>query len=85
MVQFEQLRSMCFIFYFANFADDTTYECGPRLNEVISNLEITTEKIFEWFSLNNLNGNAIKLHLFISSYKLVSVNVRYFIIASSNF
>ena len=33
---------------FANFADHTTpYECGPRLNEVMNNLETTTEKMFE--------------------------------------
>ena len=32
---------------FANFADDTTpCECGPTLNEVMDNLEITTEKMF---------------------------------------
>ena len=39
---------------FANVADDTNpYECGPTLNEVMKNLEITTEKMFEWFSFNN--------------------------------
>ena len=33
---------------FANFADDTTpYECGHSFNEVINNLETTTEKVFE--------------------------------------
>ena len=33
---------------FANFADDTTpYECGHSFNEVINNIETTTEKVFE--------------------------------------
>ena len=45
------LCDLCFEDYssdFANFADDTTpYECGPALNEVMNNLEITTEKMFE--------------------------------------
>ena len=40
---------------FANFSDDTTpYECGHSFNEVINNFETTTEKVFEWFSFNNL-------------------------------
>ena len=39
---------------FANFADDTTpYECGHSFNEVINNIETTTEKVFEWLSFNN--------------------------------
>ena len=46
---------------FANFADDTTpYECGHSFNEVIDNLETTTEKVFEWFSFNNLKANISK-------------------------
>ena len=53
---------------FANFADDTTpYECGPILNEVMNNLEITTGKMFKWFSFNNLKANASKCHLFFFS------------------
>ena len=49
---------------FANFADDTNpYACGPTLNEVMNNLEITTEKMFEWFSFNNLKANASKMSL----------------------
>ena len=52
---------------FANFADDTTpYECGHSFNEVINNLETTTEKVFEWFSFNNLKENTSKCHLFVS-------------------
>ena len=50
---------------FANFVDDTTpYECGPTLNEVINSLEITTEKMFEWFSFKNLKANAFKCNFF---------------------
>ena len=33
---------------FANFVDDiTSYDCGPTLNEVMNDLEKTTEKMFE--------------------------------------
>ena len=70
---------------FANFADDTTpYECGPTLNEVMNNLETTTEKMFEWFSFNNLKANASKCHLFLSPYQPVPVNIKGSIIESSN-
>ena len=55
---------------FANYAHDTSpYECGPTLNEVMNNLETTTEKMFEWFSFNNLKTNASKYHLFLSPYQ----------------
>ena len=70
---------------FANYADDTTpYECGPTLNEVMNNLEITTEKMFEWFSFNNLKANASKCHLFLSPYQPFPVNIKGSIIESSN-
>ena len=70
---------------FANFADDTTpYECGPTLNEVINNLEITAEKMFERFSLNNLKANVSKCYLFLSPYHPVPANIKGFINESSN-
>ena len=34
---------------------------APILNEVINNLEINKEKMFEWFSFNNLKANAFNL------------------------
>ena len=70
---------------FANFADDTTpYECGPTLNEVMNNLEITTGKMFEWFSFNNLKANASKCHLFLSLYHSVPINIKGSTTESSN-
>ena len=70
---------------FANFADDTTpYESGHSFNEVINNLETTTEKVFEWFSFNNLRANTSKCHLFVSPYEPVSLNVRGSTIESSS-
>ena len=34
----------------ANYADDTTpYECDQHCDNLISNLELTVEKIFNWF------------------------------------
>ena len=70
---------------FANFADDTTpYECGHLFNEVINNLEATTEKVFEWFSFNKLKANTSKCHLFVSPYEPVSLNVSGSTIESSS-
>ena len=70
---------------FANYTDDTTpYECGPTLNEVMNNLEITIEKMFEWFSFNKLKANASKCHLFLSPYQPFPVNIKGSIIESSN-
>ena len=70
---------------FANFADDTTpYECGHSFNEVINNLEATTEKVFEWFSFSNLKANTSKCHLFVSPYEPVSINVSGSTIESSS-
>ena len=48
------------------------------------NLEITTEKMFEWFSSNNLKANTSKCHSFLSPYQPVPVNIKGFIIETSN-
>ena len=70
---------------FANFADDTTpYECDHSFNEVINNLETMTEKVFEYFSFNNLKANTSKCDLFVFLYETVSLNVRGSIIESSD-
>ena len=71
---------------FANFAGDTTScECWPTLNEAMNILEITREKMFEWFSFNNLKANTSKCHLFFSPYQPASVNIKGSIIGSSDF
>ena len=48
------------------------YEYGPTLNEVMNNLEITTEKIFEWFSFNNLKWKQMLLN-FICLFLLINL------------
>ena len=53
-------------------------------NEVIHNIETTTEKVFEWFSFNNLKVNTSKCPLFISPYEAVSLNTRGSTIESSS-
>ena len=50
----------------ANYADDTTpYECDQHCDNLINNMELTVEKIFNWFEFNNLKANASKYHFFL--------------------
>ena len=55
----------------------TPYECGPTLNEIMNKLEITAEKMFEWFSFNNLKANTSKCDFFLSPYYPIPVNIHY--------
>ena len=57
---------------FVNFADDTTpYECGPTLNKIMNNLEITTENMFEIVQFQQPESKASIYHLLISPYQPV--------------
>ena len=70
---------------FANFANDTTpYKHGPKLNEVMNNLETAIEKMFESSSFNNFKANVSKCHLHYSPYQLVPVNIKGSVIETSN-
>ena len=64
--------------YSSDFANlhTTPYECGPTLNEVMNNREITVKNCFDWFCFNSLKANASKWHFFIYPYQLVPLNVR---------
>ena len=69
----------------SNYADDTTsYECDQHCDNLISNLELTVEKIFNWFEYNNLKANASKCHFFLSSYQHTSININVSVIKSTN-
>ena len=64
-------------FDFAKFVNDTAlYECGHSFEEVINDLQTTTEKVFESFSFNNLKVNTSECHLFVFHYEPVSLNIR---------
>ena len=42
-----------------NYADgNNPYECDQHCDNLISNLELTVEKVFNWFEYNNLKANA---------------------------
>ena len=52
---------------FSSYADDnTTYDSGNSIDEVISSLQESAEKLFQWFSDNQMKGNTDKCHLIVS-------------------
>ena len=60
----------------ANYADDNTpYLSGKNVEEVLNGLENVSSNLFQWFTENELKGNASKCHLLISSSENVHVSI----------
>ena len=60
----------------ANYADDNTpYLSGKYVEEVLNGFENVSSNLFQWFTENELKGNASKYHLLISSDENVHVNI----------
>ena len=64
---------LCYLFltiegnYFTNYADDTTsYVIGNNADEVVSELKAITQKLFIWFTQNEMKANFNKCHLLLS-------------------
>ena len=61
----------------ANNADDNTpYLRGKIVGEVLNDLENVSSDLFQWFTENELRGNASICHLLINSGENVHVNIR---------
>ena len=61
----------------ANNADDNTpYLRGKIVEEVLNDLENVSSDLFQWFTENELRGNASICHLLINSGENVHVNIR---------
>ena len=54
---------------FASYADDNTIHQSGRTvdDDVINDLQFSAEKLFHWFSDNQMKGNTDKLHLIMST------------------
>ena len=53
---------------FASYADDNTiYQSGKTVDDVINGLQVSAEKLFKWFSDNQMKGNTDKCHLIMST------------------
>ena len=61
---------------FSSYADDNTiYDIGDSINDVIASLQDSSEKLFQWFSDNQLKGNTDKCHLIVSSDDSTEIQV----------
>ena len=61
---------------FAGYADDNTpYTYSSNIKNVLDNLQGVLEKMFHWFSTNNLVANAGKCHLLTSSKTRVDIHI----------
>ena len=60
----------------ASYADDTTpYTCARDTPTVISGLQSTSEKLFNWFEKNHLKANPEKCHLLLSSKSSIETKI----------
>ena len=70
--------------YFTNYADDTTsYVIGKNLDEVVSQLRDITEKLFTWFSQNEMKANLGKCHMLLSSTESLNFQISETVIHNS--
>ena len=60
----------------ASYADDITpYTCARDTPTVISELQSTSEKLFNWFEKNHLKTNPEKCHLLLSSKSSIETKI----------
>ena len=70
--------------YFTNCADDTTpYVIGNNPDEVVSELRDITEKLFTWFSQNEMKANLGKCHMLLSSTESLNFQISETVIHNS--
>ena len=61
---------------FAGYADDNTpYTYSSNIKNVLDNLQGALEKMFHWFSTNNLVANECKFYLLTSSKTPVDIYI----------
>ena len=70
---------------FSSYDDDNTvYDSSNSIDEVISSLQESAEKLFQWFSHNQMKGNTDKCHLTVSTDEPIEIRVGESLIKSSN-
>ena len=68
----------------ASYVDDnTSYNFGFNLDNVINNLEKSTNSLLNWFRQNHMKANANKCHLLVSSDKVCTAKIEDFSIENS--
>ena len=69
---------------FSSYPDDNTrYDSGNSIDDVISSLQESAEKLFQWFSHNQMKGNTDKCHLIVSTDEPIEIRVGESLIKSS--
>ena len=59
---------------FSSYADDNTiYDSGNSIDDVISFLQESAEKLFQWFSHNQMKGNTDKCNLIVSTDEPIEI------------
>ena len=61
---------------FSSYADDNTlYDFGNSIYEVFPSLQESSEKVFQWFSHNQMKRNTDKCHLIVSIEETIEIRV----------
>ena len=69
---------------FSSYADDNTiYDSGNNIDDVISSLQESAEKLFRWFSHNQMKGNTDKCRLIVSTDEPIEIRVGVSLIKNS--
>ena len=69
---------------FASYADDNTiYDAGDSIDEVIFSLQESSKKLFKWFADNQMKTNEDKCHLIVSTNELTEIQIGDFSIKNS--
>ena len=71
---------------FASYADDNTiYQTGRNVDDTINDLQLSVEKLFRWFSDNQMKGNTDKCHLIMSTNNAPELKVGDSLIKTSSY
>ena len=69
---------------FASYADENTiYDAGDSIHEVIFSLQESSKKLIEWFTDNQMKTNEDKFHLILSTNELTEIQIGDFSIKNS--
>ena len=69
---------------FASYADDNTiYNAGGNIEEVILSLQESSKKLFKWFSDNQMKSNGDKCNLLVSTNDTAEIQIGEYLIKSS--
>ena len=61
---------------FASLADDNTiYDKGDNIDEVILSLQESSKKLFKWFADNEMKTEEDKSHLIVSKNELTEIQI----------